>query len=98
MAAGIRAERLRLEGQLEEALGMLASQKRHIWYVQTSSSPLFTQVRDRFLQAELLRELGRTEGARSWYETIDQLSAFDVPYRAVARRRLAEMAARGGWS
>ncbi len=67
-----------------------------MWYAQTSSSPLFTQVRDRFLQAELLRELGRPAEARRWYETIDQLSAFDVPYRPVAERRLAEMDAGGG--
>jgi hypothetical protein len=49
------------------------------------------QVCDRFIQADLLRELGRPEEARRWYETIDQLSVFDLPYRSVAARRLAEM-------
>lgn len=92
MALAIRAERSRLEGRTLEALGALERQARHMWYAQTAPSPLFSQVRERFVQAELLRELGRPDEARGWYETIDQLSLYDVPYRAVARQRLAEMA------
>ncbi|MDT8435905.1 MAG: hypothetical protein RRA92_04030 [Gemmatimonadota bacterium] len=88
MALAVRAERLRLEGRPREALQALQRQARHMWYAQTAVSPLFTQVRERFVQAELLRELGRPEEARRWYETIDQLSLFDVPYRAAARQRL----------
>lgn len=84
-------ERLRLEGRPEEALAMLEGQSRHMWYAQTAVSPLFTQVRERFVQAELLRELGRLAEARRWYRTIDQLSLFDVPYRSVAEERLAEL-------
>lgn len=91
MAQSVRAERLREEGDPEAALAALEAQSRHMWYAQTSVSPLFTQVRDRFIQAELLRELGRPGEARRWYETIDQLSVFDLPYRPVAARRLAEM-------
>jgi len=91
MAQSVRAELLRMDGDLQGALAALEAQSRHMWYAQTSVSPLFTQVRDRFIQAELLRELGRLEEARRWYETIDQLSVFDLPYRSVAARRLAEM-------
>lgn len=91
MAKSVRAERLRAEGDLKGALAALEAQSRHMWYAQTSVSPLFTQVRDRFIQAELLRELGRRDEARRWYATIDQLSVFDLPYRATAARRLAEL-------
>jgi hypothetical protein len=65
-----------------------------MWYAQTASSPLFNLVRERFVQAELLAELGRADEARGWYATIDQLSVFDLPYRPVAARRLAEMSNR----
>ncbi len=91
MALAVRTERLRLEGRALEALETLQAQSRHMWYAQTAVSPLFTQVRERFVLAELLREVGRPEEARRWYETIDQLSLFDVPYRTVARQRLEEM-------
>jgi tetratricopeptide (TPR) repeat protein len=92
MALAIRAERSRLEGRTLDALEELEQQSRHMWYAQTAPSPLFSQVRERFVQAELLRELGRENEARGWYETIDQLSLYDVPYRAVARQRLEVMA------
>lgn len=91
LGLAVRAELLHVQGKPEEALSALESQSRHVWYAQTAVSPLFTQVRERFVQAELLAELGRPDEARGWYETIDQLSVFDLPYRPVARRRLAEM-------
>ena len=96
LAEGVRAEALRIEGRPEGALEALERQERWMWYATTSVSPLFTQVRERFTQAELLRELGRDDEARAWYETIDQLSVFDLPYRAPAARRLAEMSTTGG--
>ena len=96
MALAIRAERLRLEGRTEEALDALQGQSRHMWYAQTAVSSLFTQVRERFVQAELLAELGRADEARRWYETIDQLSVFDLPYRDIAAQRLATIGAAGG--
>lgn len=91
MAIGVRTEILRVEGDLAGALAMMESQLRHLWYAQTSASPLFSMVRDRFVQAELLVELGREDEARRWYETIAQLSVFDLPYRGPAEERLAEM-------
>lgn len=89
LAEGVRAEVLRVSGRPADALAALERQARHMWYATTAVSPLFTQVRERFVQAELLRELGRTDEARRYYETIDQLSVFDLPYRAPAAQRLA---------
>jgi hypothetical protein len=91
MALAVRAERLRLEGRTADALEAIERQRRYVWYAQTAVSPLFTQVRERFVQAELLAALGRVDEARRWYETIDQLSLFDIPYRPAAERRLAEL-------
>jgi TolB-like protein len=91
MAVGIRAELARFAGNPAEALQALESSQKHLWYAQTSSSPLFSMVRERFLMAELLVELGRPDEARPWYETIAQLSMFDLPYRRPAEERLAAM-------
>ncbi|MGD8496466.1 MAG: hypothetical protein PVF05_09775 [Gemmatimonadales bacterium] len=89
LALAVRAEQLRAAGQTEAALRTLASQSRQTWYTQTAASPLFSRSRERFVQAELLIELGRSDEARRWLETIDQLSIFDIPYREPARERLA---------
>jgi len=91
LALGVRAELLRLQGQPREALELLEQGKLATWYAQTASSPLFSQVRQRFVRAELLAELGRAEEARQWYETIAQLSVFELPYGAEAERRLAKI-------
>lgn len=89
LALAVRAEQLRMNGQTEAALRTLEAQSRNTWYTQTAASPLFSRVRERYLQAEMLIELGRVDEARRWLETIDQLSVFDIPYREPARQRLA---------
>ena len=91
LALGVRAELLRLQGEPREALELLEQGRLATWYAQTASSPLFSQVRQRFVRAELLAELGRAEEARQWYETIAQLSVFELPYSAEAERRVAEI-------
>jgi len=91
LALGVRAELLRLQGQPEEALELLEQGELATWYAQTANSTLFSEVRERFVRAELLAELGRTDEARNWYETIGQLSVFDIPYRMEAETRLAAM-------
>jgi len=91
LALGVRAELLRIQGQSEEALVLLEQGKLATWYAQTANSTLFSEVRERFVRAELLAELGRVDEARNWYETIGQLSVFDLPYRIEAEKRLAAM-------
>ena len=56
-----------------------------LWYAPTAVSPLFTRVRERYVQAELNAELGRLDEARRWFATIDQLSVFGIPYRVPGR-------------
>ena len=66
------------------------------WYGQTMASPLFARIRERFLRAELLFELGRIEEAENWYGSIGQISPFEIPYLAATHVRLAEIADRLG--
>lgn len=95
LALSVRAEALRLAGRPEEALALLEQAKLATWYAQTASSILFSQVRERFVRADLLAKLGRTEEARRWYETMGQLSVFDLPYWTGAQQRLAALDAGG---
>ena len=91
LALAVRAEALRLDDRPAEALALLEQARLATWYAQTANSPLFSQGRERFVRAELLAEVGRVDEARRWYETVGQLSVFDLPYRMEADRRLAEM-------
>lgn len=93
LAYGVRAEVLRRQDRLEEALAMIERQARYAHYSPAYHSGVFSRARERFLQAELLHALGRDEEARRYYETIDQVSRFDVPYRPAAARRLSEIGA-----
>jgi tetratricopeptide (TPR) repeat protein len=46
---------------------------------------------DRFLRAELLRQLGRTEEAIGWYASIAQRSSYELVYLAPAQLRLGQI-------
>ncbi len=91
MGRSIRVEVLRGQGRLIEALALIQENRSETWYAQTTASPLFCQIRERFVRAELLRELGRTDEAEEWYSTIGQLSPFSLPYKAFSQFRLAEI-------
>ena len=91
LALSVRAESLRMEGRLSDALATLERAKLATWYAQTSSSILFSQVRERFVRADLLAALGREEEARRYYETMGQLSVFDLAYSMGSQQRLAAM-------
>ncbi|MFQ5529861.1 MAG: hypothetical protein ACE5FP_05865, partial [Gemmatimonadota bacterium] len=91
LALAVRAEVLRLDGRAAAALATLEQARLATWYAQTANSTLFSQVRERFVRAELLAEVGRVDEARRWYETVGQLSVFDLPYRIEAEKRLATM-------
>jgi tetratricopeptide (TPR) repeat protein len=49
------------------------------------------EVSDRFLRAELLRQLGRTEEAIGWYGAIAQRSSYELVYLAPAQFRLGQI-------
>lgn len=91
MGRSVRTDILRQEGRFIEALAIIEQNRSHTWYAQTLASPLFCQVRERFVRAELLRELGRNEEAERWYATIGEVSAFELPYKAFSQLRLAEI-------
>ncbi len=87
----LRARIAHAEGRTKEALGLLERAPPDLWFQLTVASPFFSLASQRFLRAELLRELGRVGEAAGWYRTIAERSPYELVYAAPARRRMAEM-------
>ncbi len=94
LARSVRAEILIREGRPERALAELEDARMETWYGQTMASPLYSQVYERFVRAELLYRLGRLEEARAWYANLTETSPFELPYLAVSHLRRSEIAER----
>ncbi len=78
----------RAEGRPEEALTLLERPSPELWFQLTVASPFFSLASQRFLRAELLHELGRTEEAVGWYASIAERSPYELIYAPPAGRRL----------
>ena len=78
LARGIRALALRSEGRMSEALGMLEDTRIEAWYQESMASPFFSEAFQRFVRAELLREVGRPREALGWYRHLVGTSPFEL--------------------
>ena len=87
----LKARILRAEGKVEEALALLEHSRPELWFQLTVASPFFSLASQRFLRAELLRELGRPEEAAGWYAAIAERSPYELAYLPAARARLKEI-------
>ncbi len=96
LARSVRARILIREGRPAEALAELDGARMETWYGQTMASPLYSQVFERFVRAELLFQLGRLEEARGWYANLVETSPFELPYLAMSHLRRAEIDERLG--
>jgi hypothetical protein len=96
LAAELRAEIARAEGQPAEGLAILEAAPPRLWFQLTVASPFFTLASRRWLHAELLREAGRLDEAAGWYDSIAERSPYELIYAAPARERLAEIGAARG--
>jgi DNA-binding SARP family transcriptional activator len=91
LSVELQAAAARAQGAPHEALDILQRSRPRIWFQLTVASPFFSLASQRFLRAELLRELGRVEEASSWYGSIAERSPYEIIYSGPARQRLAEM-------
>ncbi|HEY7636535.1 MAG TPA: BTAD domain-containing putative transcriptional regulator [Gemmatimonadales bacterium] len=85
----LRARLARAEGKPADALALLERSRPELWFQLTVASPFFSLASQRFLRAELLEEVGRTEEAAGWYGAIAERSPYELIYAAPARERLA---------
>lgn len=88
LASELNASLARAEGRTAEALALLEGTKPRLWFQLTVASPFFCLTSRRFLQAELLRDVGRTEEAAGWYGSLVQRSPYELVYRTAAQDRL----------
>jgi DNA-binding SARP family transcriptional activator len=87
----LQAAIARAEGRPEEAIQILERSRPRLWFQLTVASPFFSLGSQRYLRAELLREVGRLEEAAGWYRSIAQRSPYELIYAGPAQRRLSEM-------
>ena len=79
------------EGRPKEGLRILEQSHPRLWFQLTVASPFFSLASQRYLRAELLREVGRREEAAGWYRSIAERSPYELIYLGAARQRLSEM-------
>jgi hypothetical protein len=91
LAAELEAALARDDRKPAEALAILERTQPRLWYQLTVASPVFCLTSRRWLQAELLRETGRTAEAAGWYGSLVQRSPYELVYRSAARERLASL-------
>jgi hypothetical protein len=91
----VRAEVARARGGLSQALDLLGAP--HVqpgWTLPTVLS--YPKAHERWLRAELLRDLGRHAEALRLYRSFPDPAGYDLMYLAPARRREAELLERAG--
>jgi hypothetical protein len=89
LALGVRALVVRSRGHPEAALQLLERIQAPARREEVSQSPFHAGVLERYLRADLLRELGRDEEALAWYASLGELSPFELPFLAPSHLHLA---------
>jgi DNA-binding SARP family transcriptional activator/TolB-like protein len=87
----LRAGIARAQERSDEALRILERSHPRFWFQLTVASPFYSLASQRYLRAELLREVGRLEEAAGWYRSIAQRSPYELIYAGPAQARLVEM-------
>jgi tetratricopeptide (TPR) repeat protein len=91
LATELEAAVAQADGRSAEALSLLELTRPRLWYQLTLASPFHCLASRRFLQAELLREVGRVGEAVGWYTSLVQRSPYELVYREATRERLSLM-------
>jgi tetratricopeptide (TPR) repeat protein len=98
LALGVRALIARSQGHPEAALQLLERIQQPARREEVSQSPFHAVALERYLRAELLRELGRHEEALGWYASLGELSPFELVFLAPSHLHQAEIHERLGRS
>ena len=85
-AHGVRAAVAAKEGDAAGALAHLDAIRIGGWFLEAPASPFLALMRERWLRASLLRDLGRTAEANGFEQTLGERSAFERLLRPVRSR------------
>jgi tetratricopeptide (TPR) repeat protein len=91
LAHAVRAEVLRVKGQHAEALAELQRARLQFDANRLSAAPFYAQVRERYVRAELLTNLGKAEAALGWYASFDEHGPWGRPVLASAALQQARI-------
>lgn len=95
LAESLRAHLAASRGQQREALRRFERARLHVAEGMLES-PAGSQVADRWVRAELLRETGQDEQALAWYATIPEAGMHGLVYLAPSHLRRAQIHERRG--
>lgn len=90
-AASIRALRARHAGHADAVIRYVDSSLSYRWFGDALAHPLRAYSMERYLRAEALLALGRTQEADSWFATIGEHDPSDLVFLAPALLRRAEI-------
>jgi tetratricopeptide (TPR) repeat protein len=91
LALGVRALVARSQGDPEAALRLLERIQRPARREEVSQSPFHAVALERYLRAELLRELGRDEESLAWHASLGELSPFELVFLGPSHLHRAEI-------
>jgi tetratricopeptide (TPR) repeat protein len=96
LSLSLRAQAARARGDLEVALGLLEQVRgTGTVYNRAMGSPIRGRSYERYLRADLLRQLGRHEEALRWYAVLGTLSPLEAVYTAPVSLGLAQVQREG---
>ena len=96
LALGLRARAAWIDGDVEEAARLLDACTLDAPYQKSIWSPVWSQVDERWWRAVVSEERGAFADALRWYDSFDQVSAYDFAFEAAGRRARARIFAREG--
>jgi DNA-binding SARP family transcriptional activator/tetratricopeptide (TPR) repeat protein len=91
LAQSIRAWIAAAQGHLVESLAALDAAD---W--ESAADVFAAEAADRYLRATILQSLGRTQEASTWFSSIAERAAYELPYVAPSQMHLAEIAEQEG--
>ncbi|MBI4545660.1 MAG: tetratricopeptide repeat protein, partial [Gemmatimonadetes bacterium] len=91
LARSVQAQLAWRRGRPLQALAELSSSRPETWEENLGRSPFFSQAHERYLQAEILAELGRDQEALGGFESLAEHAVHELVYLPVAHLRRAEI-------
>jgi DNA-binding SARP family transcriptional activator len=93
---GLRARIAHEHGRSKEALGLLQTLESRDSQGDVAAIPFVSRANERFLRGEVLVALGRDADALEWFASLGDGSVTEIPLRAPAHLRQAEISERLG--